>query len=310
MKKLRNTAGLGIFLCFLTGMNLAAQEKEQPVLMLALRHFTENNNIQYLGVDARLKADNQLQPAKNLVVRLFLDSTGSEDLIAQVKTDEKGTARSVIPVQLKQVWDASPVHKFIALARLDPKGEETTSELEITPARMEMDTVNQDGTRSVTARVLSLTGGTWTPAKDVEVKIGVERLGGSLKIGDDETYTTDSLGQVTGEFKLDSLPSGNRNGSITLVARVEDNDQFGNLLVRKTVPWGHYYMHISTFGQRSLAAARFRSPLWLSFMAFSIMAAVWGVIIYLIFQIFRIKREGIRSGNRKEEAVRAGQVPA
>ena len=37
----------------------------------------------------------------------------------------------------------------------------------------------------------------WLPVKDVDVKIGVRRLGGDLKIGDEETYTTDSFGQVS-----------------------------------------------------------------------------------------------------------------
>jgi hypothetical protein len=157
---------------------------------------------------------------------------------------------------------------------------------------MEIDTLNEDGIRSVTAKVFSYNNGEWIPSQDVEVKIGVERLGGSLKVGDDETYTTDSLGEVTGEFKLDSLPASDNKGNIVLVAKVEDNDQFGNLSITKTVPWGKYYQPVNTFGQRSLWAPRFRAPLWLLFMAYSIVAGVWGVIIYLVIQIFRIKKLG------------------
>lgn len=274
---------------FLAAVKLFAQD-DKPELMLSVNHYTENNSIQYVSVSAQLKLNNKLQPMKDAEVQLYMDSVCGSNFIARLKTDERGTAQTIIPSGLKNIWDASPVHKFIAIAKTAPQEAATTTELEIAKAKIEVDTLNADGTRSVTAKVVSFKDGGWVPAKGVEVKIGVERLGGSLKIGDDESYTTDSLGQVSAEFKLDSLPSDDTKGDIVLIAKVEDNDPFGNLMVTKTVPWGKYYKHISTFGQRSLSAARFKSPLWLSLMAYSIVGAVWGVILYLVIQIFRMKR--------------------
>lgn len=262
--------------------------------MLSLRHFTENNSLQYLKVQAQLKANDKLQPLKDFAVQLYLDTVSASTIIGKLKTDENGMAQSTIPAGLKNLWASSPGHKFIAVAKASPKDEETITELEVAKSKIQIDTSNEDGTRSVTAKVFSFNNGEWLPVKDVDVKIGVERLGGSLKIGDDESYTTDSLGQASGEFKLDSLPAIDAKGNIVLVAKVEDNDQFGNLLIEKTVPWGKYYHHVNTFGQRSLWAARFRAPLWLLFVAYSIAAGVWTVIIYLIIQIFRIKKLGDR----------------
>ena len=71
------------------------------------------------------------------------------------------------------------------------------------------------------------------------MKIGVNRMGGNLTAGDEETYTADSTGTVTVEFKRDSLP-GDQREKLFLVAKVEDNDQYGNLSVEKTVPWGAF----------------------------------------------------------------------
>lgn len=291
MKKLLRI-NTGFVICFFAfSLKLFGQD-DKPEVMLNVNHYTENNAVQYVGVRAQLKADNKLQPMKDVDVQLYLDSVSGSNLIARLKTDERGSAQTIIPAGLKNSWDAQPAHKFIAIAKSGAKEPATTAELEITKAKIEIDTLNADGVRSVTAKVVWLNNGEWIPAKGVEVKIGAERLGGSLKIGDDESYTTDSSGQVSAEFKLDSLPSYDTKGDIVLLAKVEDNDQFGNLMVEKTVPWGKYYKHSSTFGQRSLSAARFRSPLWLSFMAYSIVGAVWGVILYLIVQIIRIKRLG------------------
>jgi hypothetical protein len=141
---------------------------------------------------------------------------------------------------------------------------------------------------------LSFENGEWVPAADVEVKIGVGRLGGQIKIGEEESYTTDSTGQITAEFKADSLPAIDKKGNISLVAKIEDNEKFGNILLEKTVPWGRYYQRESNFGERSLWATRMHTPIWLLVMAYSIITAVWGVIIYLLFVIVKIKRQGTK----------------
>lgn len=291
MKTLSNRRMIGLLICFsVIAKIVSAQEEEKPSLVLSLKHFTENNSLQYLKVKTQIKRDNKIQPVKGVEVKLYLDSIGETNLIGKVKTDEKGMAQSNIPVTLKEVWNLASNHKFIAVARQNPKDEETVTELEIAKAKIVIDTLNEEGTRSVKAEVYSYENGEWMAAPEVEVKIGVERLGGAIKIGDDESYTTDSTGMVTGEFKADSLPAIDTKGNILLIAKIEDNDQFGNLTVEKMVPWGKYYQHSNHFGERSLWAARFRSPVWLLVMAYSIVAGVWAVILFLVFQIVKMRR--------------------
>ena len=302
MKKLLKIKSIQLLvLLFVASSVCFAQEKEAPELMTHLGYYTTNNSMQYLKVQTQLKADNKLQPLKDVVVQLYLDSLSPENLISKVRTDAKGFAQAAIPVTLKDKWSAATAHKFIAVTEATRKEDETTTELEITKSKIVLDTLNEDGVRSVTAQVLAYNNGIWEPAKDVEVKLGVRRMGGNLKIGEDETYTTDSLGQVSGEFKLDRLPADDAKGTITLVATVDDNDQFGNLAIEKKVAWGNYYKRESNFGQRSLYATRFRTPIWLLVMALSIIAAVWSVIFYLVVQLIKIKKLGKDTPTRVKE---------
>jgi hypothetical protein len=86
---------------------------------------------------------------------------------------------------------------------------------------------------------------------------------------------------------------GDEKGNIVLVARVEDNDNYGNLVVEKSVPWGKVVKtDISFFDQRTLWSTRFRTPVWLLVMAYGMVIGVWGTIIYIVLQIFRIKKMG------------------
>jgi hypothetical protein len=299
MKNLCNAILLLALACF--ALASKAQE-EKPTLLLSLHYFEANNSVQWLQVQGRIKANNQLQPLNGAVIQLYLDSLSPGFLITKLRTDEKGEGRSVLPPSMKNQWNASSEHKFIAVAEATTREGETTTELQINKARILLDTINESGARSVTVQVQGWEKGGWFPQKGVEVKIGVERLGGALKISDDESFTTDSLGMAKGEFKLDSLPAQDAGGNVVLVAKVEDNERFGNLSLNRTVPWGKYYKRENHFGERSLWAARFRTPVWLLLMAYSIMATVWSVVIYLLYQIFRLRKLGQGGSGEKHKA--------
>ena len=89
----------------------------------------------------------------------------------------------------------------------------------------------------------------------------------------------------------DSLPGDNK-GNFIVVDRTEDNDNFGNIFTEKIVPWGITPVIENNFNKRSLWAPRYRTPIWLLALAYSIIGGVWGTLIYLFFQIFKIKRLG------------------
>ena len=125
----------------------------------------------------------------------------------------------------------------------------------------------------------------------MELKIAVKRLDADLSVNETASFTTDSTGQASADFKRDSIP-GDLQGNIILVAKVEDNDQYGNLLVEKTVPWGSKFVPNNNFDRRTLFATRDKTPFWLMFMAYSIVFTVWGILISLILSIFKIKKIG------------------
>ena len=231
---------------------------------------------------------------KGKVFDVYLDSNASSNLVATLTTNEKGQAKTFIPPSLQTAWEASPQHNFLVFA----KGEEETAvELEITKARIQIDTSSEEGAKSITVQVMKLDNSDWVPANEVEMKVGIQRLGGVLPGGEEETYTTDSTGMVTVLLNKDSMP-GDSKGNIQLVALVEDNDAIGNLSVVKTVPWGvSVTPNTDFFNKRSLWATRFKTPYWLLVLAYGIIISVWSTIIYLVFQIVRIKRLGTTSSS-------------
>lgn len=269
-----------------------AQDSDRVKLNMNLGYYLKNNEMQYLQVNTKTRVEGKFQPFKSVSVNLYLVNDSGDIFINKVITDDKGKAKSFLPVQLKSAWDASSVHTFKAIAEAGKDYDEATTDLTITRSKIEIDTSTDESSKNITVTVKEFKDNDWQPVKDVDVKIGIARLGGILAAGEEEVYTTDSAGSVTGTLNKDSLP-GDEKGNIMLVARVEDNDQLGNLSIDKMVPWGILKKTDNTFfKQRTLWSTRFRSPPWLLFMAYTIIIGVWGTIIYLVLQLFKIRKLG------------------
>lgn len=274
---------------FLTASVTNAQDSVVKEPTVKLSYYSVNNTIPYLLVKTQFKEGKKYTPAANISVQVNMDGDSTEvNLLGKFTTNENGEAKLILPVSSQSLWNSASQHHFKATAS-GKNFESTETELSITKSKISIDTSSDSGTKSVTAIVSEFKDGEWFPAKDVELKIGISRLNSLLPVGDEETYTTDSSGTVTAEFKKDSMP-GDAKGNIILLVKADDNEFYGNISAEKSVPWGVYKKYESNFNKRSLFATRFRSPVWLIAMAYSIIAGVWGVLIYLIFQIIKIRK--------------------
>ena len=298
MKKMRANKFTLLIFSLLIAFNpivYAQDEPVEPKEIVNLRYFNDNNHFQYLLLESSLKTGKIIEPRGNKVFQLYLDINDPANLITKLLTDKNGQAKAVIPVKIKSMWDSSSSHTFIVVAEGTSKEEETTTEFPITKSRITIDTTNEEGIRNITASVMKLENESLVPAADVEMKIGVMRMDKSILSGGDEaTYTTDSAGIATVEFTKHNLP-GDLKGNIILAASVEDNEELGNLIVETPVNWGVAVKEDkSFFDQRALWKTRSKTPYWLLLMAYSIAIGVWGTILYLIFQLVRIKKLGVK----------------
>lgn len=296
--KPNNHHKLFIIILFLFGTaisNINAQDSVTSTPVLSVRYFLPENKIPYVEVSTKKKSGKKLEPIKSIPVNVYFNEATENNLLGKIATDINGKGRVALPASFKATWDSLTEFKFIAVSDSSGGVESLSFDVTIKKAILVMDATSSEGTRTVTAQLKEKKGNEWVPVKDIEMKVGVNRMGGILSAGDEETYTADSTGTVTAEFKKDSLP-GDQQGNIVLVAKVEDNDAYGNLLVEKIVPWGIAFTpEKNFFDQRTLWSTRYRTPYWLLFMAYSIVIGVWGTIIFLVLQIIKIKKLGITS---------------
>lgn len=144
-----------------------------------------------------------------------------------------------------------------------------------------------------TAQVLATSEG--KPVADLSVKLYAERLFGLLPLGEE---STDEEGVANFEFPTD-LP-GNKNLELNILAKVEDDDNFANSEVKSTINWGvHEKISSSQKMERALYASRERAPIYFIITSISIIAGIWGTLLYIIIQLFKIKRLGTINSKTK-----------
>lgn len=269
---------------------IMAQNAEKNSLSLTLKYFNNNNQTQYLVVQAKSKIDGKFQQIPNIPVSFYIASeTVKENLLGKAITNEKGEASLLIPASAKAEWVKTISPNFIVVSEATKRFDEGKGDATITKAKIKIDTAEG---RVINAKVMELKDNIWLPVKGVDLTLGVKRLGGNLNVNETQTYTTDSLGAVIAEFKRENLPGDVATGKLTIVATVTDNETYGNLTAEIPVVWGNKFNYNSNFDRRTLFARRGHSPLWLELMAYGIIIAVWGVILYLIIQLKKIIKLG------------------
>lgn len=273
-----------------------AQEPEARQLTLKVSYNLPNDKIPFLKISTTEKVERKYIPLQDIAVSIYLGEENETGLLAKIKTNSKGESKVFIPATFKETWATASPLRFIAVTEANKDFESVKSEIEILKAKIEIDT-STDETKKIVVQLLELKNNEWLPAQQTDIRIVVKRLLGNLTVGEEENYTTDSSGIVQAEFIRDSLP-GDSNGLFTLMARTDESDIYGNISTEVIVPWGVVPKIENNFNDRSLWARRNKTPYWLLFLAYSIVGGVWGTLIYLITQIFKIKKMG-REYDRK-----------
>jgi hypothetical protein len=290
--KVNNHHKLFIIFLFLLGAVINktnAQDSAAAEPILSIRYFLPENKVPYLEVNTKMKVGRKLEPITDITVNVYFNEAEEKNLLGKIVTGTTGLGRVAFQASFKAAWDSLNEFKFIAVSEASKSIESLSSDITIKKAILVIDTIVEDGVKTMTAQLKEKNGSEWVAVNEIEMKLGLKRLLSSLSVGEAETYTSDSTGTASAEFLRDSI-SGDKKGNIILVARVEDNDSYGNLVEEKVVPWGKAVQLEDNFWRRTLWSTGNRAPGWLLFLALTIIIGVWGTIFYLVREVLKIKK--------------------
>lgn len=264
----------------------ASPAAEEPELIApALNFFTVQKGDNTIDLKAALTAK-----LKGTVIKLrylkinFLQLTDDTEInLGSVVTD--GFGKAVLNIKADSLkTDKEGKLNFKAVFAGNKQMDPADGEMSIKRARLEIVPVKADSALSVNVKLFDIAGGKEMPVPETVLGIYVNRSFKPQKIGEG---TTDENGEATVEVP-NNLP-GDVKGNIMLMAKLDENETYGNLESAVQQKWGIPVSNKLNELPRALWSAH--PPYWMMITFIILMSTVWGHYLVILFQLFRLRKE-------------------
>ncbi|MCX6279995.1 MAG: hypothetical protein NT004_18170, partial [Bacteroidetes bacterium] len=208
----------------------------------------------------------------------------TEKPIISALTNEKGKATIAIPEDFLNTGGDNGIYSFEASFSGKDKYDKSSSGTTMKPLRMEVTFFQKDGEKMINLKAVEPgKDNQWVPVEKLDIQFYVPRTFSLLKVG----QAAIENGTTSMEFPT-SIP-GNQLGYLTIVAKVEENEVYGNVEVSGTINWGKPLPPVKVI-KRGLGDTD--APLWMVYTLIVLLSLVWFHYMYVIFTIFRIRHLG------------------
>lgn len=267
---------------------------------IELRFTESNNKTKILEAIVKTKIDDSWQGVNGVSVNFYRGEAIPEKLIGTTTSNEGGIAMLILAEGEEKFASPSFEYTYIAAIENNERFEDTQEEVIVAESSFNMTLEEEDSIRQIRISLTAMDAeGNEAPVGETEVNLFVQRLFGLLPLSEDPE-TTDESGEIVVEFPAD-IP-GDTAGNLIIVARIEDHERFGNLEFRRKINWGVPLIIDPAKSQRELWSSRANAPVYLIVIVNALLAGIWGVILYIVYQAFKIRKLG-RKGARLTDTI-------
>jgi len=258
-------------------------------------YYNNESGVKSLVATLKVKQGKQYIPFAGIDVNFYFVADTSNILIGTNQTDETGKSVLYIPDDFEYGDQPIGIYAYEAVFNGTGKYKASSASTQIKNVQMEVSFSQKEEEKLIILNVSEVQGiGDLLPVNGVDVMFYVPRTFTLLKVG--EGTLTD--GKAVIDFPI-TLP-GDSLGYLTIVAKIEDNDDYGYAETSGSINWGKPLppMKIAPRGLGDTNA-----PLWMVYTLIVLLSTVWFHYLYAIFTIYRIKREGNKTDIKAEDLI-------
>lgn len=225
---------MGMALVIIATQTSWAQDKMEPAIQLS--YFKNADQVKIANVDvSAMDSNNKRINIKNAHVGIYLVNGDDLELVETAVTNAQGHASVELPKVLP--LDEERYFGIVAQIEGDSLFFEAEEEIWYKEATFSLELQTEDSTRTAIAKLTETDGeGQELPLAYIDVNFYVQRLFGIMPAAEEYTVTTDEEGVA--EFEFPGNIAGDFEGNITVVARVDDDDDYGTLERKASGKWG------------------------------------------------------------------------
>lgn len=263
-----------------------------PVTMALSYKITDG--VKTIKAVVTAEENDETVPVVNSTINLYLnevkdyDKTTNDGWISKLKTNYKGEVIFTFTPEFYKLTAGIHEFSFIASLSNDSRYEDAEESITMKEMLIELSSTSEESIVTAMAKLSKYENGEIVPVPETEVKLLIKRSFSLLAFSEDG-LATDENGEVSAEVPSD-IP-GNKDKTITIVAKYDDEDNNGVIEYTKTIPWSVMPLEIAK-SERSFWASRSKAPIPLIAASLAIIGGIWGVLIYLVVVLFKIRKIG------------------
>ncbi len=287
--KLFKFSVFAILIGLFTNTNSIAQDNEAKNFKMLYKFSTtkqaDNSRLLEVSFIARHKKDRKNKvPVFEAEINFYNVSDEENILLGTVKTDKKGFARLTLPENQFYITDIDGYINLKAIFEKTKAIKSYKKSIAVKDLILDFKLVEIDSVKTAILKAFTLDSlKTEIPVTEADLIFSV---GGMILNMPIEEASIDD-GQY--EFEFPTNIPGDVNRNIDVFVSIEDHDDFGNVIQKKSVNWGTFNKQIKDDSNTLWSKA---APIWMYAVLSILLIGVWAKYIYSISNLFKIRKEG------------------
>jgi hypothetical protein len=273
-----------IVLLLLTSTPRALSQDETGIQTVLKLEYFHVDSLQNLKATLRSKVEGRYLPLEGMEINFSFRDGITEKSIGKALTNAKGIISVPIPQEILTTGGDKGVFSFDAFFDGNGKYNKVSASTSMKPLRLEMLFSQKETDKMVDLKAFELAANNeWVPVENLDIQFYVPRTFSFLKVGQA------AISNGTASLEFPTTVPGNQLGYLTLVAKVEENEIYGNVEVSGTINWGKP-LPPEKIIKRGLGDTN--APLWMVYTLIVLLSLVWFHYMYIIFNVFKIRHLG------------------
>jgi hypothetical protein len=264
--------------------NLSAQDNSKNKVRLKVDYVKIINGDSYLDISTGARIDKKNVSVPYLDLLIYNETEQDEIELGTITTNPKGKIKFVLPELRSMLPDSSQIYTIKVAFKGNENFKRASKSVSFKDANIAARLITKDSLNYISATLTDAYSN--SPISDEHLNIQVQRLFNPLKMGE-EFNNTDDKGMVLVPIE-EGIPG--IDGNLLIEVVLNDNDTYGTIKAIVEAPIGKVIIDESTFDKRTLWSPRDKTPLFILVFGNFLIFGMWGIIIYLIVNLFRIKK--------------------
>jgi len=273
---------LSIILCTLSIQDVNAQDVKKNRVRLKADYVKIMDGDSYFDISASAKIEKKNVPVSTIEVIIYHELNDDQIELGTVTTDSNGECRFIIKNFYNLKTDTTNTYNFLISFKGNDAFKKVSKSIEFKDASIAAEMITKDSINYISATLRETS--TDSLLVDQSLNVQVQRLFKSLRIGK-EFNNTDENGTIIVPIE-EGIPG--IDGNLIIEVVLNDSDEYGTVKSLVKVPIGVPIVDESTFDQRTMWSTRSKTPIFILVFTNLLIVGIWGIIIYLISNLFKI----------------------